>query len=152
MSEFYTGEGGTIEQILSEHGIYASVVRGTSMRPLLMAGRDVVYILPITEQVKKYDVLLYRRADKYILHRVIGFYPDGYIIRGDNTYKKEYVNETSLVGILAKYNRRGKERSATTRRFYVYGFIVQLFYLPRFCIVTLGRKIKNLLRKAKKEN
>lgn len=152
MSEFYTSEGGTIEQILSGHGIYASVVRGTSMRPLLMAGRDVVYILPITEQVKKYDVLLYRRADKYVLHRVIGFYPDGYIIRGDNTYKKEYVNEASLVGILAKYSRRGKERSATTRRFYVYGFIVQLFYLPRFCIMTLGRKIKNLLRKAKKEN
>lgn len=152
MSEFYTSDCGLIEEILTEHGVYASVVRGTSMRPLLMAGRDVVYILPPKEQVKKYDVLLYKRADKYILHRVIGFCSDGYIIRGDNTYKKEYVKKSSVVGILSKYNRRGKERSATTRAFYVYGFIVQLFYFPRFCIVTLGRKIKKLLKKLIKGN
>ncbi len=152
MSEFYTANGGLIESILDEHGVYASVVRGVSMRPLLKAGRDVVYVFPIAEPVKKYDVLLYKREGRYILHRVIGFYRDGYIIRGDNTYKKEYVPKASAVGILTRYNRCGKQYSAKTRAFAFYGFVVQVFYLPRFCLVSLKRKIEKIIKSCKKGN
>ena len=150
MSEYYTSELGRIEEILGECGVYASVVRGSSMRPLLRQGMDVVYIFPITERVKKYDVLLYRRDGRYILHRVIGFYDGGYIIRGDNTYKKEYVDASCGVGVLAKFNKHGKEYSANSKLFVLYGILVQVFYLPRFCLVMTKRKLEKIIKKLKK--
>ena len=149
MSEYYTSENGFIEQVLSEHGVYASVVRGVSMKPLLHQGKDVVYIVPLTEKVKKYDVLLYNRNGKYILHRVIGFYPEGYVIRGDNTYFKEYIPTGEVVGILTKYYKNGREYSASGRRFLLYGLLVQIFYVPRYIFVMLKRKISKLVKKTK---
>lgn len=147
MSEYYTNDGGIIEDVLAEHGVYASLVRGVSMMPLLRQGKDVVYIVPLSESVKKYDVLLYVRKGKYILHRVIGFYSEGYVIRGDNTYKKEYIPSGDVVGILTKYYKNGRERSTKGKRFAFYGMLVQLFYLPRYALFILKRKISKLIKK-----
>ncbi len=147
MSELYISGGVLIEDVLADHGVYASVVRGVSMMPLLRAGRDVVCILPITSPPKKYDVLLYKREGRYILHRVIGFFPDGYIIRGDNTYKKEYVKNSDLVGTLASFKRGGREYSTGTRGFYRYAALVQFLYPLRYCIAMPLRALARLARK-----
>ena len=152
MSELYPEGGGAIEEILGEHGVYASVVCGSSMRPMLKAGRDVVCIFPISKPPRKYDVLLYKRGERYILHRIIGFYPEGYIIRGDNTYKKEYVKKDAAVGVLGRFNRLGREYSSDGFVFYLYGMLVQLFYLPRFCLVSLKHILERKLKKQQKEN
>lgn len=152
MTEHYTCVDGRIEEILREHGVYASVVCGVSMRPMLRQGRDIVYIMPLGDSVKKYDVLLYRLNGRYILHRVIGFYPEGYVIRGDNTYKKEYIPKDDVVGILTKYYKKGKERSAKNRLFFFYGMLVQVFYIPRFLFVRLRARLIGLLKRLKKEN
>ena len=65
---------------------------GASMRPLLRTHKDIVIIARPTFPLAVGEVPLYQKrgVDKLILHRIIGIANDGtYIIRGDNTYKKE---------------------------------------------------------------
>ena len=91
---------GNIERQLAEQGFYVSTTVGCSMRPMLRNRRDRVIVLPIgDERLKKYDLPLYRRPDgKYILHRIIGVRDGEYVIRGDNTYAKEYVPDAWVLG------------------------------------------------------
>ncbi len=98
-----------IEEVLEAQGMYVSTTVGVSMYPMLRDRRDTVVISPCRERLKKYDVPLYRRGKDYVLHRVIGVEPDGYIIRGDNCLKKEYVKEEQIVGVLTTFFRGNKE-------------------------------------------
>ena len=92
--------GTSIEKELEEFGFYASNTLGVSMRPLFKTHRDMVIIKRPEEELKKYDVALYVCRGKYILHRVIAVLDDVYIIRGDNTYRKERVPKQSVIGVL----------------------------------------------------
>lgn len=134
--------GVRIEDVLSALGVYASITHGRSMRPLFCEGRDVVYISPLVRKIKKYDVILYTRDEKYILHRVIGFSRGVYVTRGDNTYKKEYVVPESVIGILTEYNRCGKHKKADTAVFRLRGFVWNIIYPIRALILELKRKLK----------
>ena len=81
----------TFKEQLELHGkiIYTNV--GTSMMPLLRAGRDVMIIERPEGRLKKYDVALYIRADgMYVLHRVLKVRDKDYVICGDHCTKKEY--------------------------------------------------------------
>ena len=98
-----------IEEVLEAQGMYVSTTVGVSMYPMLRDRRDTVVISPCGERLKKYDVPLYRRGNDYVLHRVIGLSPDGYIIRGDNCLKKEDVKEEQIVGVLTTFFRGNKE-------------------------------------------
>ena len=71
ITEVLRGEsdGVKIEEKLSESGKIVSSISGFSMYPLLKNQRDTVTVEKISRKIKKYDVLLYRRNEKYILHR-----------------------------------------------------------------------------------
>lgn len=49
---------------------------------------------------------LYKRGDKYVLHRVISVIDGGYIIRGDNCYSDEKIPESAVFGVLKEYFRK----------------------------------------------
>lgn len=98
-----------IEEVLEAQGMYVSTTVGVSMYPMLRNRRDTVVISPCKGRLQKYDVPLYRRGNDYVLHRVIGVKPDGYIIRGDNCIKKEDVKEEQIVGVLTTFFRGNKE-------------------------------------------
>lgn len=98
-----------IEEVLKAQGMYVSTTVGVSMYPMLRNRRDTVVISPCRGRLQKYDVPLYRRGNDYVLHRVIGVKPDGYIIRGDNCTKKEDVKEEQIVGVLTTFFRGNKE-------------------------------------------
>ena len=87
-----------IEDELDKHGTYATNTVGVSMRPLFKTRRDVVVLKTPDRRIKKYDVVMYvDSADRYILHRVIGERDGVYVIRGDNTFKKEYVPKNRVI-------------------------------------------------------
>lgn len=142
---------GVIEDELARHGSYASVTRGVSMRPLFKTHRDVVVILPPPPELKKYDVVLYTVAEnKYVLHRVIGIDGDTLIIRGDNTYRREYVPASRIIGILSEFNRRGKHHTVEERGYKIYSRIWHYLYPVRHFLNLFRRlasKIKHKLFK-----
>ena len=139
---------GLIEGELKAHGSYASVTRGPSMYPLFKTGRDMVIILPKPDEIKKYDVILYTgRKNKYTLHRVIAKRGDTLVVRGDNTYKKEYIPESDVIGILSEYNRKGKHGSVCSRAFRTYSVIWNFIYPLRFVFVKIKHALGRCYRK-----
>ncbi len=123
------------EKALLENGEFSSRTRGISMYPMLREGKDIVVIKPPVFPLKKHDVPLYRRKayDKLILHRIIKTPKNGvYIIRGDNTYEKETVKETDIVGVLSGFFRNGRYCGCSGARYGVYVFFMRLFYPARY--------------------
>lgn len=144
---------GNIEQQLREQGFYVSTTVGVSMRPMLRNRRDRVIVLPVgPERLKKYDLPLYRRPDgKYILHRIIGVRDGQYIIRGDNTYAKEYVPDAWILGYVSDFYRgkRHIQTDARGYRFYarLWNFLYPLrylYHLARSCAARVWYRMKGV--------
>ena len=139
-----------IEEELETHGTYASVTKGVSMRPLFKTDRDMVIISPPKGELRKYDVALYRDGTgKYILHRVIRVEKDHYIIRGDNTYVREVVAKSRVIGVLTEFNRKGKHHTVNdfSYRFYArfWNFIYPLRACAYFTLRFAKRTVKRIL-------
>lgn len=125
-----------VERELSENGSYASVTKGVSMRPLFRTRRDMVILTPVSRPLKKYDIVLYRGRDgEYILHRIIKVKKDIFIIRGDNTYSKEYVPKDKVIALLTAYNRKGKSSSPDSFSFKLYSRAWNYIYPLRYLYV-----------------
>ncbi len=145
MTALYEGD---IEKELSEKGSFASVTKGVSMRPLFKTERDMVIIAPLDGEPKKYDVVLYRGAGgEYILHRVIAVKPGFYIIRGDNTYSKEYVPKDRVIGVLVSFNRKGKGVSRDAFGYKLYSRIWNFIYPFRLAYVKTRASLARAYRK-----
>lgn len=63
------------------------------MYPMIRNKCDMVVIAKVERELKKHYVPVYRlKSGKLVMHRIIKITKNGdYIIRGDNTYKFEYV-------------------------------------------------------------
>lgn len=138
-----------IEEQLATEGFYVSTTVGWSMFPMLRNRRDRVVIRPVgKERLKKFDLPLYRRPDgKYILHRIIGVMDDCYIIRGDNTYRKEYVPDAWILGYVEEFYRNGKHESVKGKGYRIYVGLWYVLYPLRFLAFHSIRSIKRVGRK-----
>jgi len=119
------------------------------MKPLLKQGRDLVTVRPVTRPLKKYDVPLYRSKrdgrQVYVLHRIVKVLPNGYVIRGDNTYFDERgVTDADIVGVMTAFKRKGKDVSVESRAYKAYVRIWCFVYPLR----KLVRPVYSKLRKA----
>ena len=143
MNVLYEGD---IEKELSEKGSFASVTKGISMRPLFKTHRDAVMIVPVTRELRKYDIVLYTYGDgKYILHRIIGFSGDICLIRGDNTFVLERVPKDKILGVAASFNRKGKRYDLTEVSYRAYSVIWTAIYPIR----NLWRRVRSVLSRIK---
>ena len=118
----------TFEEELALHGRFVFTGSGRSMLPLIREERDLVLIerRPTDEsgqplRLRKYDVALYRRGDRYILHRVLRVLPEGYVICGDHNWQREYdVGDGQIIGVMTAFVRDGVEIPVTDRRYLRY--------------------------------
>ena len=85
-------------------------VTGVSMLPLLVQGRDYAVLKRAEGHLKTGDVPLYRRADgAFVLHRVVGFDGDSYIMCGDNQFLLEYgIGDGNIIGVACEFIIDGK--------------------------------------------
>lgn len=72
------------EMLIAVAGSVVIEPLGISMLPFLKEGRDSVHLVRPAAAPQKYDIVLYRVGSEYVLHRIIGFDGDNYIICGDN--------------------------------------------------------------------
>ncbi len=100
----------SFEEILREKGSLAYINVGRSMLPLLRERRDITEIRAKgPDRCKKYDVVLYKRGDMYILHRILRVLSDGYIIAGDhNTFLERDITDEQILGVMTRVIRDGK--------------------------------------------
>ncbi len=115
-----------IEEILANHGSFAWICRGFSMRPLIHAKRDVVYIRTVDRPLCPLDIVLYRRQHgaagekQYVLHRIMQSDGDVCYILGDNTVNLERVPKSDILGIMTGLYRNGKEYDLRSLRYRLY--------------------------------
>ncbi len=100
----------TFEEVLDRDGVIAYTNVGYSMMPLLRQRKDIIEIRKKEPgRCKKYDVVLYKRQNKYILHRILKVLPDGYIIAGDhNVFIETDIKDKDILGIMTRVVRDGK--------------------------------------------
>lgn len=116
------GKPRTIEEVLATEGFYMGPPAGISMWPMLRNRHDVMMVVPAKGELHRYDVALYRRREKYVLHRVVGHYErgseKGYVICGDNCVTLEYIPREDVLGVLIGFYRDGRRIDCTTSRAY----------------------------------
>ena len=110
----------SIEELLAKDGLYVGPTVGVSMLPILRERRDTIVVRPKKERLKPFDVALYRRGGRYVLHRVISLTDEGYVIRGDNCYADEYIPEDDVFGVLTEFFRKDKHFLCTDKKYIRY--------------------------------
>ncbi|MBR5155193.1 MAG: S24/S26 family peptidase [Clostridia bacterium] len=131
-----------IEKAIAEKGIYASKTTGDSMNPMLVQGRDTVFIKKAEFPLKKYDIPVYHRDDHYTMHRIVKVTKKGYVICGDNRVRLERdITEKEIVGVLAAFYHNGK--------YVEYGDAEYMRYAKRACRTYPLRVLKRIIFKLK---
>lgn len=140
-----------IEQPLKEGKEAAFTVRGNSMWPLLLSGRDKVTVKQF-DKYRKYDVVLYRReSGKYVLHRIIGVKNNAFVLAGDGETEKEYpIYPDQILAKAISGVRKGKPFSCNTFGYKVYSrFWVSVFKL-RIPVAQIAVTMKRWLKRVRK--
>lgn len=112
----------TFEEELRRHGklVYPNV--GYSMMPMLRQGKDLMVISQRPERrLQKYDAVLYKRGDRYILHRILKVRKQDYVICGDHNWRREYgITDRQIIGVLTAFVRDGVEIPVTDPKYLRY--------------------------------
>lgn len=110
----------SFEELLDTNGSIVWRTKGGSMRPLIRQGKDVVVISKPDGKPRKYDVILYKVKDKYLLHRVLEINDGYYTVAGDNNTFLEKVTDSQIIGVMTQLKRSDKEYDLSSRgyRFY----------------------------------
>ena len=100
-----------IQGILARGQLCRLQVTGTSMVPFLRSEKDAVILKGFDGNVKKGDLLFYKRANgQYILHRVHSLCSDGtFLLCGDNQTVLEPVRPQQIIAAIAAIERNGKQ-------------------------------------------
>ena len=121
-------------------------LKGQSMLPMIREGKDSVILSPVTREIRKYDVVFYKRPDgSYVLHRVVKLCDDTVWCVGDNQFVVERgVPHSAIIAILESVRRDGALIEARGKRSMAYARIRTITRPVRYFLFRLKRKIKHL--------
>ena len=116
---------------------------GSSMLPLIVQGRDHVYIKKPEGRLKKYDIAFFKRDDgKFILHRVVRVKKNSYVMCGDNQVIVEWpVRADQIIGIADEFTHKGKTTKCSNILYRTYAALWSILRPYRLFMLKLYRKI-----------
>lgn len=134
----------TFEDILEKEDVFVYTNVGFSMMPLLREKKDIIEIRrKKDERCKKYDVVLYKRGSKYILHRILKVLPDGYIIAGDHCiFIETDIKDENILGIMTRVQRNGKDITPDNFWYKLYVHLWCDVYPVRMLILKIKFRIR----------
>ena len=146
-----TVECTTFEDVL-KNGVLIYTNVGFSMMPLIREKKDIIEIRRKGKgRCKKYDVVLYKRRDKYILHRILKVLPDGYIIAGDHcTFIENDIKDENILGIMTRVQRNGKDITPDNFWYKVYVHLWCDLYPVRMILIRIKAFVYKCLRYIKR--
>ena len=139
----------SFEELLDEKGFIVYTNKGYSMLPFLRQKKDVIEIRKKgPDRCKKYDVVLYKRGGRYILHRILRVLPDGYLIAGDhNTFVERDITDDRILGIMTRVIRDGKSITPENWRYRLYVHLWCDAYPVRFFLLNMKEYLRRVKRK-----
>lgn len=144
----------SFEEELDQNGSLVFPNKGTSMMPLLRQNRDLMVIEKKGPgRCKKYDAVLFKRGDSYVLHRILKVREKDYWIVGDNRRTGDYVRDEQILGVMTQVVRDGRTIRSTDLGYQVYVHLwCDLFplrsalLLARGAVFRVGSRIKRMLK------
>ena len=99
-----------VEALIAENCTVSLVVSGNSMSPFLAHGRDTVYLSPVTDELKRGDIILYRRENgAYLLHRICKVCESTYSLIGDaQSVIEDGIRPEQVIAVVTAVYRKGK--------------------------------------------
>lgn len=96
--------------VLNETDFVRIPVKGKSMRPFLKEGRDKVVLTKAdAASIKKGDIVVFKKGDAYLLHRVVSLGGGVFSIMGDNETNPDCgISPQSIVASVKSVERNGK--------------------------------------------
>lgn len=142
----------SFEDLLKKDGAFIYTNVGCSMMPLLRERKDIIEIhRKGEERCKKYDVVLYKRKNRYILHRILKVLPDGYIIAGDHcTYIEKDIKDENILGTMVRVQKNGKDITPDNLWYKVYVHLWCDVYPVRMILIRIKQFVYRCLRFLKK--
>ena len=137
----------SFEDVINTKGYIAYTNVGYSMMPFLRQKKDIIEIHKKgPERCKKYDVVLYKRGNKYILHRILKIYPDGYLIAGDHcTFVEKDIKDEHIIGVMTRVLRNGKYITPDNIWYKLYVHLWCDVYPVRMLILKVKLKTKSFV-------
>lgn len=106
------------EKLLKENGVLSIVPKGNSMWPFIKNKKNSVIIKSVLEELSIYDVIFYKReSGQEVLHRIIGFKDDDYIVSGDSLIQREIVKKENVFGVMQGYYKNKKYIDAKDQKY-----------------------------------
>ena len=139
----------TYQEIIDLYGecIFAPV--GKSMLPLIREGLDTVRLIKVNRPFKKYDVILYQRANgQFVLHRIVRVHQQGLDLMGDNQWSIERdVDPKQVIALMSGIYRQEKYIPCTSLPYRLYARRRVCFRWGRKFIYVIKRFGKKILKK-----
>lgn len=134
---------GLIKERLDGGRTATLTVTGKSMQPLLKGGITQVLLAPCGQALKKYDIVLYKRADgTAVLHRYVGKCKSGLCFRGDNeNYTERNIKSENICGVAVSAITGNKTFRLTGIKHRLYGAYYSAAYQARRFKRAVGRRI-----------
>lgn len=136
----------TIRLVLESGGEFRIYPKGTSMLPLIRAGRDSVCLEKPEGSLKKGDIAFYLRdSGEYILHRAVKAENGHYTMCGDNQLIPEKgIEDRHIIGVVTKIYRGDKllNRKSFKNRAYLLlwkSFLIRRIYYKLRQVFGKGR-------------
>ncbi len=138
-----------IEEKLKNGGEVKFMPKGVSMLPLIRQGFDSVIIRTKEKPLGRGDIIFYRRPDgQFVIHRIVGKNKKGYILCGDNQFKKEYgVEESWIIGVVARVRRDNRDIPCGDQKQKMYTMFALPFRRNRLFLEACVRKVKGAIKK-----
>ena len=142
----------TFQEVLARDGKLVYKNKGDSLLPLVREGRDLVVIEPYAAAPRKYDVAFYQRDNgAYVLHRIVGIRKDGYVLCGDNQWKREFgVREEQLLGRMTAVIRDGQEIPLEGFRYRLYVHARCDVFPVRAAVIRVRNHVRKKIRRKRK--
>lgn len=143
----------TFDEMLQEKGylIYTNV--GVSMMPFLRERRDIIEIRQKDRatRCRRYDVVMYKMGNKYILHRILKVRQNDYVICGDHNFRREFgVTDDRILGVMTRVIRNGKSIATDNIWYKLYVHLWCDLYPIRAFILYFKQMSAVLFRRIKK--
>lgn len=142
-----------IRETLDNGGTFSLTITGSSMYPFILGNRDKVTLSPITTELRKNDLPLYRRSNgAFVLHRIVRVEEDGtYTCCGDHQWQLEKgLKRDQMIGIATEYVRKGKRLTNKNVVYRVYRTIWTWLIKYRWFFFAIHQKVYNIRKKSPK--
>ncbi len=140
----------TIEEVLRRDGKFVDVPVGNSMYPLLKHKQTAFVIETLNTKPRKNDVVLFKRSNTYVLHRIVKLQPNGcFRIRGDNCLAYDNVKAEQILGIMTGFYKGDRYIDCNHNIGYK---IYMLYYRPLFWVRKAFGYGKRLLKRIIKDD